>query len=588
MIESTAEFRLLGNVEVHVDSRLVAIGHARQQAVLVTLLVEANRSVSIDALIDRVWAGQRLPTDPVNALRTYVSLLRRALDGARGAGIVRQSSGYRLNVDPDSIDLHAFHRLIRQAREAGSDDVTAARLDQALQLWRGEPFAGLDTMWIGTMRAQLVEVRRAAQLDLVDARLRLGHHAALAAELSHRAAEHPLDERVAAQLMLALYRCGRQADALAQYQQIRQRLADELGTDPGEPLQAMHRALLTADPSAAPAPGPAAGPAVGPAVGPARGPAGPAVAPAVVPAQLPAGVPHFAGRAMELAQLHRLIDRSATAVIALSGTAGVGKTALALHWAHQIARPLPGRAALRQPARVRPRRSPGQPGEADCADSCDALGVAAPRIPADLDAQAGLYRSLLAERRILVVLDNARDSDQVRPLLPGSSGCLAVVTSRNRLAGLVAAEAPTRCRWTCSPWPRPGSCWPGASGRPGWPPSRRRSTRSSAGAPGSRWPWRSWPPGPPPIPGFPLAALAARTAPTVGNASTCWRAPIRRSTSRAVFSWSYQALAPRPPGCSACSACTPAPTSPSRPRPAWPAAARPRPGRCWSHWPTPA
>jgi DNA-binding SARP family transcriptional activator len=248
-----AEFKLLGDVEAWVGDRPVAIGHARQRAVFAVLLIEADRCVPVDNLVDRVWAGHRLPSDPVGAVRTYVSLLRRAFRRESGAAhdltIVRRPGGYHLAVDALNVDLHRFHTLLRQAREAGDDRVAAARLDAALHLWRGDPFVGLDTVWFTTVRVGLLEMRRLAQLDLVDAKLRLGEHVTLVAELSGRVAAHPLDERVVGQFMTALYRSGRQADAFAEYQRIRRRLVDAIGAGPGEQLRTLHQALLADEPA---------------------------------------------------------------------------------------------------------------------------------------------------------------------------------------------------------------------------------------------------------------------------------------------------------------------------------------------------
>jgi DNA-binding SARP family transcriptional activator/tetratricopeptide (TPR) repeat protein len=415
-----AQFRLLGEIEVRVDGQTVDVGHVRQRCVLAVLLVEANRPVSVDQLVDRVWGDRRRPDRPASALQTYLSLLRRALSPVDDLSISRQSSGYRLTVAEETVDLHQFRQLVRRAH-AATDDSRAALLEQALGLWHGDAFANLDTPWLDAMRHTLDNERHAARLDLTDIQLDLGRHAELLAPLSDLAAARPLDERLAGQYLTALYRGGRQADALAHYQRLRLRLADELGSDPSGPLQDLHQRILTADPSL-------------------RTPAGPA-ARSPVPRQLPAAPRLFTGRARELDALTAsLRDAGATVVIsAIGGSGGVGKTWLALHWAHQHLDRFPdGQLHVNL-------RGFGPAGERMAAETAvrgllAALGVDRAAIPADLDAQVGLYRSLLADKRMLIVLDNAADTGHVTPLLPGSPGCTVLVTSRRRLTGLVTGH----------------------------------------------------------------------------------------------------------------------------------------------------
>lgn len=240
------QFRLLGSVEADDGGRFMEIGHARQRCVLAALLVDANSVVSADHLVERVWGGQRLPAHPVSALQTYVSLLRRSVPESGGLVIARQASGYRAIVSPEAVDLHRFRRLANQARGAATDEEAAALFGEALGLWQGEAFAGLDTPWISAMRTTLAAERRAARLDFADAQLRQGQNVIVAAEMSGLAAEHPLDERIAGQYMAALHGSGRRADALAYYQKVRQRLAEELGADPGPSLQRLHQEILAA------------------------------------------------------------------------------------------------------------------------------------------------------------------------------------------------------------------------------------------------------------------------------------------------------------------------------------------------------
>jgi len=439
-------FRLLGDVEAEVGGRLLELGHARQRCVLVALLVDANRVVPTEELIARVW-GQRAPQRVRSSVYGYVSRLRQILTAGDGVRIIHQPTGYRLVADPLMVDMHQFQHLTRRARDAGTPAAALALLEQALQLWRDKAFASLDTVWLGGIREDLHRQRRAAELDRNDLALGLGRHAELLVELSSEVEAAPLDERLVGQLMLALYRSGRQVDALAHYHQVRLRLAEELGTDPGPALQDRYQQVLTADqaldiPTAAVArrteePG--------------------------APRQLPAPPGAFAGRVDELAYLDTLLTRTglirtgltrtgpirtglvgtgqpmAVAISAISGTAGVGKTALALHWAHRVAECFPDGQLYVNLRGFDPTGQVLDPVTA-VRRFLDALGLPPQRIPPDLDAQAALYRSQLAGRRVLIVLDNARDTIQVRPLLPGAPGCLVLITSRSRLTGLVAAE----------------------------------------------------------------------------------------------------------------------------------------------------
>lgn len=424
----TTEFRVLGAIEVLADGRAVEVGHARPRAVLAVLLANANRTVPADQLADRVWGQAQAPDDPRGALRTYVSVLRKALAAENGIAFVRQSSGYKAVLDKQHVDLHRFHDLLSQARAAGDDDQAATIMQEALGLWRGEPFTGLDTPWINATRQSLLMQWQAARLDLTDIQLRRGQHAGLLSELIHQADEHPLDERLAGQLMLALYRSGRQADALAHYQRIRARLADEVGTDPGPAVRQLYQQILTADPAlAAPVPQLA-----------------PRQARPTMPRQLPAAPRLFTGRNRELAWLTETLDKQAgpgaTPVIsAISGAGGIGKTWLAVRWAHQHADRFPDGQLY---VNLRGFDPSGQPMPAEVAvrGFLDALGVAPAVIPAELDAQIGLYRSLLADKRMLILLDNAREAAQVMPLLPGSPTCTIVITSRQKLTGLITAH----------------------------------------------------------------------------------------------------------------------------------------------------
>ncbi|WP_433271609.1 BTAD domain-containing putative transcriptional regulator [Actinosynnema sp. CS-041913] len=418
------ELRVLGAVEAWAGERRVELGHARQQCVLVVLAVDANRVVSADQLLERAW-GDRLPSRGRATLHAYLSRLRRALSDVPDVQIVHRSGGWALQADPDAVDLHRFHRLLARARTA-AEPVT--EVEQALGLWRGDAFTGLDTPWICAVRETLEQERRAAELTHTDLALDAGRHAELLPVLAIRVRENPLEERMAGQYLVALYRSGRQADALAHYQAVRQRLAEELGAVPGADLQALHRRILAAD-------------------GTLHAIGGRASAPAdehPVPRQLPPAPPRFTGRVAELAGLSSALDsavgESATVVIsALSGAGGIGKTWLALHWAHRNLDRFPAGQLFVDLRGFSPDGQPMSTGAA-VRGFLDALGVDPAQLPVDPHAQAARYRSLVAGRPMLIVLDNAAHTGQITPLLPGSASCTVLVTSRQHLTGLVAAH----------------------------------------------------------------------------------------------------------------------------------------------------
>ncbi len=350
-----------------------------------------------------------------------------------------------------------FEVLLEGARTAargGSWDAAADQARAALELWRGEPLADVDSQALALREVpRLAELRLQAAELRIEAELRLGHHAVVIAELERMATAHPLREHLHALLMLALYRDGRQAEALAAYQRARRMLVDELGAEPGAELRELHRQVLTASPILA---GSGSGKLPPPG---ARAPGGPGQ---VVPREVPGPVRHFVGRAAELAELTGMLERASgqprrTLVIsAIAGTAGVGKTALAVQWAHQMADRFPD-GQLHVNLRG---YDPGQPlSAADAlAGFLRGLGVAEQDIPAETEERAARYRSLLAGLRMLIVLDNAGEAEQVRPLLPGSPSCAAIVTSRSALTGLVARDGavPT------GPGPAPASRGGGA------------------------------------------------------------------------------------------------------------------------------
>jgi DNA-binding SARP family transcriptional activator len=425
------EFGVLGPVEIRVPGRPVDAGHARQRAVLAVLLLNLGRVVPAGELIDRVW-GDDPPASVRNVLYGYVGRLRAVIAAAGDPEVTlgRRAGGYLLRVDSDQLDLHRFRRLVREAAAAADDEHAAGLLVQALGIWRGTALAGVDSPWLNAMRDTLEAERLAAVLDLNDIRLRQGQHATLVSELAGQAAAQPSDERLIGQLMLALYRSGRQAEALRWFEQTRRHLADELSTDPGPALQALHHRTLRADPEL-------------------QVPSTTSLRSVPVPRELPPDVSAFTGRAASVAELDRLLispasrPKAPTAVIsAIAGTAGVGKTALAIHRAHHAAPNFPDGQLyvnLRGYAPDHP-----VPATDALAGFLRSLGAPGQDIPADEAERAARYRSLLAGKQILVVLDNAGSADQVRPLLPGAPASATIVTSRDALAGLVARDGAAR------------------------------------------------------------------------------------------------------------------------------------------------
>ncbi|MFC5060279.1 AfsR/SARP family transcriptional regulator [Saccharothrix xinjiangensis] len=432
---------MLGPVEAWDGDRRVDVGHARQQCVLAALLVDVNRVVSVDQLLDRVW-GQDVPSRGKGNLHSYMSRLRTALAGLRDVVIVHRSGGWVVEVDPDRVDLHRFRGLLALARSNPDPGDGLAAVEGALALWRGEAFTGLSTPWAEAARETLAAERWTAELERTDLALALDRHDALLPELAARTRQHPLDERLAAQYVLALARSGRQAAALSHYQQVRARLADELGADPGLPLRDLHQRLLAADP-AVPA-GRSAKPAkpAKPAAGTAGTTAGTTTGTSGAPRQLPAPPRSFIGRADELDALTAALDdvpAGAVVISAIGGSGGIGKTWLALHWAHRHADRFPDGQLFVDLRGFSPDGEP-MPASVAVRGFLDALGVDPGRVPTDPDAQSALLRGTVVDKRILMVLDNAADTNQVVPLLPGGDSCTVLVTSRSRLPGLMTAH----------------------------------------------------------------------------------------------------------------------------------------------------
>lgn len=416
--------RLLGPVEIDVDGRPVDAGPPQQRLVLAVLAARPGRPVTVETLIDRVW--DQAPDGARRTLHVQVARIRRALrdaDPAHAAELLRRrSGGYVLDLPPDRVDLGRWRRLLSRSREPDRSDADRVRiLDDAMRLWRGDPLAGLPGEWAARTRDALRQEHLQSVVAWADAALDGGKPDVVVSLLTEVAAEHPLAEPVAATLVRALHAAGRSAEALVHYDTVRRRLSEELGADPGPELRRLHRAILRGEP------GPAA-------VGADR-------LDRPVPMQLPADLPFFVGREEELAALDRAADErgGAVAVSVLTGPGGIGKTALALHWAHRHRAQFPDGQLFVNLRGFDPAGEPLTP-QVALRGFLDALGIAATSVPADADARTGLYRSLTSDRRLLVVLDNARDAEQVTALLPGSGRCVVVVTSRHTLTGLVTGH----------------------------------------------------------------------------------------------------------------------------------------------------
>ncbi|WP_353069063.1 BTAD domain-containing putative transcriptional regulator [Amycolatopsis sp. DG1A-15b] len=417
--------RLLGEVGAEVGGRPVDLGPPRQRCVLAALAVDAGRVVPVDRLVERVWGSDVAPRARAT-LHSYISRLRRALAGIDGVTIMRRSGGYVLVADTTEpvVDLHRFRQLCAAGDAEADDERAAVMLTDALKLWRGQALTGVDGEWIEAERDRLAREWSNAQHELTETRLRLGHGGQLVAELAELADAQPMDERVASQYLRALHEAGRTADALAHYQRVRVRLVEELGTDPSVVLQDLHRRILTSHPAPADAsPPPAAG--------------------SRVPRELRAAPTSFVGRRGALHRLDADLDAARSSgtmmISAVTGTGGLGKTWLALRWAHRHLDRFPDGQLFVDLRGFGPDDLPMAPAAA-LRGFLTALGIDEGSIPPDAHTRSALFRSLTAKKRMLVVLDNAAGTDQIVPLLPGGESCAVVVTSRNRLAGLITTH----------------------------------------------------------------------------------------------------------------------------------------------------
>jgi DNA-binding SARP family transcriptional activator/tetratricopeptide (TPR) repeat protein len=433
LVGDAMEFGLIGPLVVRCEGAALAVSRGKERTLLAALLLRANEIVLIDELAEALWGASPPPSAQVT-IQNYVKRLRQALGSTGGRRIGTTGGGYLIRVEAGELDVARFEDLasaVRAARHEGRWDLVSRQAQAALSLWRGDPLADAGSRVLAEREVpRLAEMRLQVLEARLDADVRSAGHAVVIPELYRLLQLHPLREHLHATLMLALYRCGRQAEALAVYQKTRDLLVSEIGMEPGPRLQELHKQILAADPALADA-----GPAQRDGNGSGR----------VTPRELPSAAPGFAGRSAELEALTRLLDgRGAQApgvvvVSAIGGMAGAGKTALAVHWAHQVARRFPDGQLFVNLRGFDPAGTPLKAG-AVVRRFLEALAVPSASIPSGLDAQVCLYRSLLAGKRMLIVLDNARDSSQVRPLLPGAGGSVVVVTSRNRLTDLVAVD----------------------------------------------------------------------------------------------------------------------------------------------------
>ncbi|MEU8530667.1 BTAD domain-containing putative transcriptional regulator, partial [Streptomyces sp. NPDC048629] len=449
------EFRLLGSVAVVTESGDVAPGPVKRATLLAMLLLRPNTAVSVDQLADGLWEDEP-PTHFRTVLQGHVSRLRALLAAhgaeAYGVELATHGSAYLLRLPESLVDAHRFEEFVGLARSQKQPADTVRMLREALACWQGPALTG--TVCSGPLEAAaggLEDLRLASVEALAEAYGQLGEHGRAAAVLRTEAVAHPLRESLAAALMLALGRSGRQSDAINWFHRTRRLLAEELGVDPGETLSEAYATLLRADgPAPTPAPAQASAPAAASsarpaAPGPSTLPAAPVVPgappapPVTVPEMLPRPPRGFTARNAELTALDGAAGPGHAPVCLVTGPAGVGKTAFALHWAYEHRPAFPdGRlfADLRGFS-----DTPAPDAASVLRDFLLALGVHPERIPETADARGALFRSLVAGRRLLVVLDNARSSEQVRPLLPGGDHCVTLVTSRDRLGGLVASDA---------------------------------------------------------------------------------------------------------------------------------------------------
>jgi DNA-binding SARP family transcriptional activator/tetratricopeptide (TPR) repeat protein len=416
------EFRALGPIELWSAGQRQDLGPARARCILAMLLLSPRTVVPVDLLIERLW-DTRPPPKARESLSVYIARLRGSLRQAVGDGVqlVGRAGGYMLDVDDETVDIHQFRRLRRQAAAlaaSGDHDHAAVLLREADGLWRGEALAGIGGDWVARMRESLQEERRAAIVQRVASDLEAGRHAGLVGDIRNLLAQYPLDETLIGYQMTALYRSGRPADALRLYRDTRERLIDAQGTDPGPTLAELHQRILACDP----------GLAARPSGLPGR---------AAPPDTLPPQTPEFVGRSAELGRL-----TAGPGIAVIEGMPGVGKTALAVRAARAAAGQYPDGTLYLNLHSHDPASPSLGPAEA-LHRLLQMLSVPSGQIPETIGERTALWRAHLSRRRAVVILDDAAGHDQIRPLLPVTGQCLMLITSRRRLPGLRGARALT-------------------------------------------------------------------------------------------------------------------------------------------------
>ncbi|MEE6268610.1 BTAD domain-containing putative transcriptional regulator [Streptomyces diastatochromogenes] len=415
------KIQVLGSVRITFQGRPVGPSSSRAKLLLAALAWQANEFVTDEVIIDRIW-GEKIPQHPRDALYTCTNRLRSCLDLASGLAIegriVRRRGGYILECSPEAIDLQNFRKLAVGAQSAmyRGDDRTAADLfGRALGLWSGTAMCDIDSSWSDRVRTTLEQELLATQIGWVKANLALGRHEELIPHISYLVEENPFDEAIAGLYMLALHRAGRQKEAWEFYSHVRNHLVAQLGEEPGSELQEMHRLLLQREDH----------------------PVRLQRETMPVPRQLPPPVHRLNGRQEILTHLHAILPAAAKVIspVVIQGPTGVGKTTLAIRWSHDAARHFPdGQLYIEfdgKSASERPAPSDLLPG------LLVSLGVPSDRIPLGEQAQTALYRSVIAERRFLILIDGADLSSEVIAFLPGSPGSMVLVTSRSIMPELI-------------------------------------------------------------------------------------------------------------------------------------------------------